>query len=150
MNVFWKTVAAGAWKGVKTGGMLLKIMLPIYLVVVVIKYSPVMPFLERVFEPGMGVFRLPGDAIVPIVAGLFTDEYGALAAMESFDFSMVQITAVAMMVLTAHSLPVESALARKIGFPPVRLAVLRLAAAVVAGLLVGQLGALLSAMGGGG
>ncbi len=143
MSVFFAAVRDGAVKGLRTSIMLLKIMIPIYLLVVLIKYSPIMPWLQGVFQPAMTIFRLPGDAIVPIVTGLFTDEYGVIAAMKTFDFSMAQITTISMVILTAHSLPVESALARKIGFPPGKLAVFRLMLAVLVGMLVGWLGEVL-------
>lgn len=140
MNTFITAVKDGTIKGIKTGIMLLKIMLPVYFVVVLIKYSPIMPWLQEMFEPSMSLFRMPGNAIVPIVTGIFTDEYGVIAAMRSFDFTMAQITTIAMIALTAHSLPVESALAQKIGFPPVKLAVFRIVLAIIIGLLVGWLG----------
>ena len=140
MSIFLTAVKDGTIKGLKTGVMLLKIVLPIYLIVVLIKYSPIMPWLQNFFEPGMSLFNLPGDAIVPIITGVFTDEYGVIAAMRSFDFTMAQITTIAMIALTAHSLPVESALAQKIGFPPVKLLLFRIVMAIFIGLLVGWLG----------
>lgn len=140
MNTFFTAVKDGTIKGLKTGLMLLKIMLPIYFIVVLIKYSPIMPWLQNFFEPSMGLFRLPGNAIVPIITGIFTDEYGVIAAMKSFDFSMAQITTIAMITLTVHSLPVESAISKKIGLPPVKIALFRIALAIFIGLLVGWLG----------
>ena len=143
MNVFLTAVKDGTIKGIKTGLMLLKIMIPIYFIVVLIKYSPIMPWLQTFFEPSMGLFRLPGNGIVPIITGIFTDEYGVIAAMRSFDFSMAQITTIAMIILTAHSLPVESAIAQKIGFSPIKLAIFRITLAIFIGLLVGWLGGIL-------
>ena len=140
MNIFFTAVKDGTLKGVKTGLMLLKIMIPIYIIVVLIKYSPIMPWLQSFFEPSMGLFRLPGNAIIPIITGVFTDEYGVIAAMRSFDLSMAQITTIAMITLTVHSLPVESAIAQKIGFPPVKIALFRIALAIIIGLLVGWMG----------
>ena len=140
MNIFFTAVKDGTLKGVKTGLMLLKIMIPIYVIVVLIKYSPIMPWLQSFFEPSMGLFRLPGNAIIPIITGVFTDEYGVIAAMRSFDLNMAQITTIAMITLTVHSLPVESAIAQKIGFPPVKIALFRIALAIIIGLLVGWMG----------
>lgn len=143
MNTFLVAVKDGTIKGVKTGVMLLKVVLPVYIIVVLIKYSPLMLWLQGFFEPGMKIFNLPGNAIVPIITGIFTDEYGVIAAMKSFDLSMAQITTIAMIILTAHSLPVESALAQKIGFSPGRLAVFRIVLAILIGMLVGWLGGVL-------
>jgi Fe2+ transport system protein B len=143
MNLFAVTVKDGAIKGVKTALMLLKIVLPIYAVVVIIKYSPVMPFLQDLFAPAMQFFHLPGNAIVPLIAGFFTDEYGAIAAMSTFDYTTAEITTIAMISLVAHSMPVESALAQKIGMSAAKFAVFRILTAVAVGLLVGWIGGLL-------
>lgn len=144
MNIFFSAVKDGTLKGVKTGLMLLKIILPIYAIVVLIKYSPIMTWLQTFFEPSMELFRLPGNSIVPIITGLFTDEYGVLAAVSSFDYNMAQVTTIAMITLTVHSLPVESVIAQKIGLPPVKIALFRLVLAIIIGLLVGWLGGIFS------
>ena len=143
MNVFMTAIKNGAIKGIKTGIMLLKIMIPIYAFVVLIKYSPAMPLLENTFEPAMRLFNLPGDAVVPVLSGLLTDEYGVVAAMSSFDFSKAAITTIAMIALTAHSLPVETAIGKKIGFPVGLVAAYRIVMAICIGMLVGWIGGFL-------
>jgi Fe2+ transport system protein B len=142
MNLFAATVRDGAIKGVKTAVMLLKIVLPIYAVVVLIKYSPIMPFLQDLFSPAMKFFHLPGDAIVPLITGVFTDEYGVITVMSTFDFTTAQITTIAMISLVAHSMPVETAIAQKIGMPAGRFTVFRILSAIAVGLLVGWIGGL--------
>jgi len=143
MNLFAASIKDGAIKGVKTAVMLLKIVLPIYAVVVIIKYSPVMPFLQDLFSPAMRFFQLPGNAIVPIIAGFFTDEYGVIAAMSTFDYTTAEITTIAMISLVLHSVPVESAIAMKIGMSASKLAAYRILSAIAMGLLVGWIGGLL-------
>ena len=143
MNLFAIAVRDGAIKGVKTALMLLKVVLPIYTVVVLIKYSPVMPFLQNLFSPTMKFFHLPGNAIVPLITGFFTDEYSTIAVMRTFDFTSAEITTIAMFVLVAHSMPVESAIAQKIGMSAVRFAIFRILSAIAVGLLVGWIGGLM-------
>ncbi len=143
MNQFAATVKDGAIKGIRTAFMLLKIVLPIYALVVVIKYSPIMPFLQDIFAPAMRFFQLPGNAIVPLIAGFFTDEYGTIAAMSTFDYTTGEITTIAMISLVAHSMPVESALAQKIGMSAWKFAAFRILSAVAVGLLIGRIGGLL-------
>lgn len=144
MNLFAATVRDGAIKGVKTAAMLLKIVLPIYAAVVLLKYSPVMTFLQDLFSPAMKYFHLPGNGIVPIIAGFFTDEYGVIAAMSTFDYTTAEITTIAMFTLMAHSIPVESAIAQKIGLSAVKFTAFRILSAIVVGMLVGWIGGLLS------
>ena len=137
---FIAAVKDGAVKGFKTGGMLLKIMLPIYVVVILLKYSPIMPFLERVAAPAMKLFNMPPDAVVPVITGLFTDEYAVVAAMGGFNFNTATITTISMIVLCCHSIPVETAVSQKIGFPAWRITLFRFVLAILVGLLTALLG----------
>ena len=143
MDPVVQIIKTGFIKAIKTTLMLMKVVLPIYALVVIIKYSPVMPFLERAFEPAMRIFKLPGDAVVPLITGLFTDEYGAIAAASQFDFTAAELTTVAMIGLVCHSLPVEYALSRKIGLPAGKIVIYRILAAVVVGLIISRLGGVL-------
>ncbi len=127
----------GIIKGLKTVIMLLKVMIPIYLLVVVLKYSPVMDWFSSILAPLMSIFNLPPEASVAIITGIFTDEYGVAAAISSFDFSSGAITTICMICLMAHSLPVESALAKKIGYPTGTVMVFRIAMAIFTGIIVG-------------
>lgn len=144
MNFLAATIRDGAIKGVKTAVMLLKIVLPIYAAVVLLKYSPVMPFLQDLFSPAMKFFHLPGNGIVPLITGFFIDEYSTIAVMRTFDFTSAEITTIAMFVLVAHSMPVESAIAQKIGMSAVKFAIFRILSAIAVGILVGWIGGLLS------
>lgn len=142
MQLLKAAIRDGFIKGLKMAVMLLKIVLPIYAVVVIVKYSPVMPFLQSIFASSMKYFNLPGDAIVPLITGVFTDEYSTIAVMSTFDFTTAQITTIAMIVLVAHSVPVEAAVAQKIGLSATKFSVFRILSAVLVGLLVGFLGGL--------
>ena len=137
---FLPAVLDGTLKAFQTAIFLLKIMIPIYVIVVLIKFSPLMPWLQSLFMPVMKIFNLPGDAVIPVVMGLLTDEYAIVAAMSSFNFSAAACTTIAMVTLTAHSLPVETAIAKKIGFPALGFAVFRLGSALGIGILVGWIG----------
>ena len=49
-------------KALKTTATLMKVVLPVYAIVVLLKYSPVMPLLEQLFQSSMGIFNLPGGS----------------------------------------------------------------------------------------
>jgi hypothetical protein len=136
-------VGSGAAKGAKTGLMLLRVMLPVYIAVVLIKYSPLMPFLVDTFAPVMGFLNMPGEAAAPIIAGVLSDEYGCIAAMRGFSFSAAAITTIAMVNLCFHSIPVESAINGQIGFAVWRIILFRFCLAVAVGLAVSRLAAVL-------
>jgi hypothetical protein len=143
MNLFIKAIKDGIIKGVKTAFMLLKIVLPVYAVVVLIKYSPIMPFLQNLFSPAMKFFHLPGNGVVPLITGMFTDEYSTIAVMSTFNFTTAEITTIAMFVLVAHSMPVEAAIAQKIGLSAVKFSIFRIFSAIGVGILMGWIGGLI-------
>ncbi len=140
MDLAIETVKRGFIKAIKTTLVLMKVVLPVYALVVIIKYSPVMPFLQRVFEPAMALFRLPADAAIPIITGLFTDEYAAIAAAVQFDFTGWELTTIAMINLVCHTLPVEYALSKKIGLPGGKFVVFRICIALLVGLILAGIG----------
>lgn len=99
-----------------------------------------MPWLNEVCKPAMTLFNLPAEAVVPIVTGLLSDEYGVATALQNFNFTTAQITTVAMIALVAHSLPVEAAVTHKIGMPAIKFTLFRIVFAVLTGILVGWIG----------
>lgn len=143
MKLFLKALKDGLMKALKTGIMLLKIVLPVYAIVVLVKYSPIMPWLQDLCAPAMAIFNLPAEAVVPIVTGIFTDEYGVATALGNFDFTTAQITTVAMVVLVAHSLPVEAAVTQKIGMSALKFTLFRIVFAIFTGILIGWIGGLI-------
>ena len=143
MTGFLIVTRDGALKGLKTWLMLLKIMLPVYILVVLIKYSPLMPLLTDLFAPMMGFLNMPGEAAAPIIAGILSDEYGCIAAMRGFSFSAAAVTTIAMINLCFHSIPVESAINGRIGFAVWRIILFRLCLAVLVGLAVSHPGSVL-------
>lgn len=143
MEILLKAIKDGFIKALKTGIMLLKVVLPVYFVVVLIKYSPIMPWLQDLCAPAMGIFNLPAEAVVPIITGFFTDEYGVSAALGNFNFTTAQITTVAMFILVFHSIPVEAAVAQKIGMNAWKFTLFRFVFAVITGILVGWMGGML-------
>lgn len=143
MSLAMQAVKNGFIHAIKTTTTLMKVVFPVYAVVVVIKYSPVLPFLQEVFRPAMGLFRLPPEAVVPLITGVFTDEYGTIAATNQFAFTPAEITTIAMIGMVFHSIPVEYAVTRKIGLPAGRFVAFRFVAAVLMGILVSRIGGVL-------
>lgn len=140
MELLFNAIKEGFIKAIKTTVTLMKVVLPVYALVVILKYSPVMPFIEGLCQPAMGLFNLPGEAVVPLVTGIFTDEYGAIATASQFDFTVAELTTIAMIGLVFHSIPVEFALSRRIGLPAGKFVMYRFAAAITVGVLTGWAG----------
>ena len=139
MSVFLGVVKDGIFKGLRTIVMLLKIVIPVYLIVAFAGYTGVYLWLAGKVEPVMRVFGLPSGAVVPILTGFFTDEYSVVAAMSQFPFTTAQITIIAMIILCLHGAPVESVIARKIGLSAWKLIIFRFVMAVGTGIIVAYL-----------
>jgi hypothetical protein len=93
----------------------------------------------EMFAPVMGFLNLPGEAAAPVIAGVFSDEYGCIAAMRGFSFDATAVTTIAMVNLCFHAVPVESAINRQIGFAVWQIILFRFCLAVAVGLLVSRL-----------
>ena len=116
---------------------LLVILVPTYLVVTVIKHSPVLPWMTTLLAPAMGVFGLPGSAALPILLGAFVSLYAALAAMAGLGLSPGEVTTLALMLGLCHNLIVEGAILYRLRAHPLLWTAVRIAMAGLAGMIVG-------------
>ena len=134
---FLRAVLDGFVKAIKTAIRILKLTIPIYLVTVLVKYSPIMPFLVKICKPAMSFFNLPPEAALPLVTGFFTDQYGVIAALQGFDFDVASITTIMMISTVAHSLPVEGGIAMKLGMKVSALTTYRVVLGIIIGIIMG-------------
>ena len=113
-----------------------KILVPISFLTTVLAWCGLVGHLVVVLKPVMGLLSLPAEAALPIIIGVTTNIYGAIAAMTVLPFSKAQMTLMAIFVLTAHSLIQESVIQGKSGLNPLKAAASRLTAAFVTVLCV--------------
>lgn len=137
MEKFLFVLYAGLKKGLRTAGLLLLIIIPVFIVTTIIKHSELLEYLSDILSPVMSVFNLDGEALVPIIAGVFGDEYSVVAAFKSFNFSSFTITTVSMIILCFHSIPVETGVSKLIGFSMIKVFIFRLCLAVFSGIITG-------------
>ena len=140
-SIFLNAVKDGAIKGCKTALMLYKIVLPVYVAVAFLGHTGLYLWIADRLEPFVRIFGLPGEAVVPLIVGVFSDEYATVAAMSPFSFTMAQITVIAMFNLYFHSIPVETVISQKIGIPPLKIAIFRIVMAVITGIIIAYLAA---------
>jgi len=133
-----RIVHHGLRSGGRTGWFLAKIIVPLSAVVALASWTGALAAIGRVLAPGMGLFGLPGEAAVPLVAGWMVGVYGGIAAATTLPLSYAQLYVLAIMVLTAHNLPIESAIASRSGASGPRVSLVRLAVSVMLGALLWQ------------
>ena len=113
------------------------VVLPTYVAVVLFKHSPLLPWTVERMAPLMAAFHLPGEAALVLVLGMSINIYAAIAACTGFALSAGQATTIALFLGFAHNLFVESAVLLRLTPRGAWWIALRIATAVVAGLLLG-------------
>lgn len=105
----------GLQQGLSTTWALGKIIFPITLIVTILQYTPVLPWIIEKLTPVMGLLGLSGEAAVPLVLGNALNLYAGIAAIVSFEFSVKEVFILAVMLSFSHNLFIESAVASKVG-----------------------------------
>ncbi len=116
-----------------------KIVIPVIFAITLIKMTGVLEIISDVFAPVMQIFNLPGDASVPMILGAFVNIYAALSAIEMLDLSGNQVTTIAIMILIAHSLLLETAVIATIGVKRKTQLFVRISLAITVGIIVSLL-----------
>jgi hypothetical protein len=126
----------GLLVGLKTTWTLGKIIFPITLIMAVLQYTPILPWIAKVITPLMKLFGLTGDAAIPLVLGYFLNIYAAIGAILTLPLSVKEVFILAIMLSFAHNLLVESSVAVKTGVKLWIVLVTRLGLSFLAALMV--------------
>jgi hypothetical protein len=86
---------------------LLKIVVPLYIVVDLVKTTPFAAALGKAFAPMMHLFGLPGEAALAFMAAFLLNLYAAIAILAPLHLSAWQVTQCGLMMGIAHNLLVE-------------------------------------------
>ena len=130
------TLKRGVKKGFETVWILSKVIIPIYLIVTILKHTPVLDYVAVVFRPLMQLVGLPGEAAIVLVLGGLINIYAAIGAMMSLALTTKQITILAVMISFAHNLLVETAVSTRVGVSAKLIVGFRILLAVVGGLII--------------
>ena len=118
---------------------LLLIVAPVYAAVVLLKHTPVLPWIAQHMAPAMGAFALPGATALVLVLGAAINIYAAIAACAGLALAPGQATTLALMLGFTHNLLVEGALLFKLSRRAWLWMTIRIAAGVAAGLIFGPI-----------
>lgn len=126
----------GVIGGVQTSFKLIKYVLPLYVAVDLLKETPVMEVLGKLFAPLMQLFGLPGEAAFAFIAAFLLNLYAALAVMAPLELTPWQVTQCGLMMGIAHNLLLEGAVLGSTGARGGLLTLCRLLIAGAAGVLL--------------
>lgn len=130
------TLAKGLKTGLMTTWTLGKVIFPITLIVTILQFTPVLPWVIALISPIMGIFGLSGDAAIPLVIGNVLNLYAAIGAILSLELTVKEVFILAMMLSFSHNLFVESIVATKVGVKMWVILAVRLGLAITAGIVI--------------
>ena len=115
---------------------LMKIIHPVYTIMTILSYTPVIKILADWLKPAMKIFGLPGESALAIILGNFINLYAAIGVIPLLKLNSWQITTIALMLLTSHSQLLETSVYFKLKTKALFILILRLAVAIIIGLLM--------------
>lgn len=119
----------------KSSLIILKLVVPIYILADVLFYYNILEYITFIFEPITSFLSLPSEASLAIVSGVFLNLYAAIAFAAPLDLSTKEWTILAVFLGICHSMIVESAVMKKIGISNRYSILLRVGAGVAVGYL---------------
>ena len=137
-----KTWKNGLANGLKTSFLLLKVIIPVFTLIKILEHTPVIQWIARFCDPLMRFVGLPGEAALAVVTGMFLNFYAAIGIIIALGLTAWQITIIGVMLSCCHELVIETAIIKKTGIGAWPILGIRLATALVAGVMLNLLGKL--------
>ncbi|MGE6488972.1 nucleoside recognition domain-containing protein [Paenisporosarcina sp. NPDC076898] len=109
------TIKNGLLAGLSTTWTLSKIIFPITLLLVILQFTPVLPWIIDFVSPVMGIFGLRGDAAIPLVLGNALNLYAGIAGILSLELTVKEVFILAVMLSFSHNIFIETGVALKVG-----------------------------------
>lgn len=135
----WEPARAGVKKTLQMAFLMARIVLPVTLLVVGMERLELLAPMARFFYPLLRYFGLPGEAALALLLGYLLNIYAAIGALSALTLSAREVTVIAVIILTTHSLPMESPVLSFTGLPTWITIPLRIAAGLVMGVIVNYL-----------
>jgi len=123
----------------KTSLWFLKITIPISLVVTLLYHFGILNILSDVLSPAFSLIGLRGEAALVYITSSFLNVYSAIAVISSLNFTLREMTILAIMSLIAHNLIIETAVQQKTGSKVWHIVLLRIVSSFVAAVILNYL-----------
>ena len=126
----------GLLAGLKTTWTLSKVIFPITLIVVILQYTPVLPWIIDLISPFMGLLGLRGEAAIPLVLGNALNLYAGIAGILSLELTVKEVFILATMLSFSHNIFIETAVALRVGVKLWVVLVVRFGLAILSAILI--------------
>jgi hypothetical protein len=134
-----KPLKRGLLSGLSITFMMVKVIVPCYIAIEIIKHFGVIEIISRVCAPFMSIFGLPGEAALSLVAGYLINLYAAIAVLTPLGLPAKNITVIALMLGICHSVTVETPITKKTGVNALLLLVVRISLSLLSGVVLNLL-----------
>ncbi len=129
----------GLLKTLSTTILMAKIIIPVTFLVVAMEKLELLNGMARFFSPFLKYLGLPGEASLPLLLGFFVNIYAAMGAILVLNLSPREMTVLAMIILTSHSLLMEAPVLGFTGISPTHSILLRLGSGLLFGFVLNLL-----------
>ena len=140
MNTYSKLLKEGFLSGIRKGWSgfiwMLKIVVPVSLFTAFLAWSGFIKRIDFLIPPAMSMLKQPAKAPLPLMIGMLSNLYGAIAAMAVLPLTKEQMTLIALFLLIAHNLIQEGIIQARSKIHPVKATLFRLITATIAVVLV--------------
>lgn len=130
------TIKNGLLAGLKTTWTLSKVIFPITLIVVILQYTPVLPWIIDLISPFMGLLGLRGEAAIPLVLGNALNLYAGIAGILSLDLTVKEVFILATMLSFSHNIFIETGVALRVGVKLWVVLVVRFGLAILSAVII--------------
>lgn len=137
-NLVRDSFVAGLKKGLSGFIWIMKIVVPVSLLTALLAWSGLLNSLDFIVQPVMGILCLPAMAALPLLIGIFSSIYGAIAAMVVLPFTYGQMILMANFLLIAHNMIQEGIIQSKSGLSAFKATAIRLGTACVTVIVLAQ------------
>jgi len=134
--ILFNAIVEGLKKSYRLCLKLSKIIIPVFFIVQILKYSGILQIIASYTEGFMKVFGLPGDAALALILANTINIYGSFAVIESIELTIREITILGLMIGISHSLPVETSIIKELKVPRYLQMTLRMGLAIIVGIMV--------------
>ncbi|MBY0097059.1 nucleoside recognition domain-containing protein [Mesobacillus maritimus] len=126
----------GSLVGLHTVWTLGKIIFPVTLIISILQFTPVLPWVIELVTPLMALIGLSGDAAIPLVLGNFLNLYAGIGAILTLDLTVKEVFIIAVMLSFSHNLFIETGVALKVGVKLWVVLVVRLGLAFISAIVI--------------
>mgnify|MGYP001459391567 CR=1 FL=1 len=137
MNNFQKILLNITQETSKIFWVLFKVILPVVIIIRILELIGAITYLAKFLEPLTGFIGIDGSLGLVWMAAILVNIYAGMAAFASlqaiFDYSVAETTILGLIILIAHSLPIEVAIARQSRVSAIFNLLFRFINAVIAG-----------------